>query len=127
MPYRAPIKEMAFYLDNVLDAGRLSSTERFSEATSEMTEAILGEAARMAEDILAPLNVAGDLHPAKLENGVTRCSPGFDAGYKAISEGGWVGMAGDPAYGGMGLPLTLMSCVNGVASNNSNAILGVAM
>ena len=117
MPYRAPIKEMAFYLDNVLDAGRLSSTERFSEATSEMTEAILGEAARMAEDILAPLNVAGDLHPAKLENGVTRCSPGFDAGYKAISEGGWVGMAGDPAYGGMGLPLTLMSCVGEMMSS----------
>ncbi|PCJ76235.1 MAG: acyl-CoA dehydrogenase [Rhodobacteraceae bacterium] len=117
MSYRAPIKEMAFYLDNVLNAGRLSGTERFAEATSEMTEAILGEAARMAEDILAPLNVAGDLHPAKLENGITRCSPGFDAGYKAISEGGWVGMAGDPAYGGMGLPLALMSCVGEMMSS----------
>ncbi|OUS07165.1 acyl-CoA dehydrogenase [Rhodobacterales bacterium 52_120_T64] len=117
MSYRAPIKEMAFCLNNVLDAGRLSGTDKFAEATTEMTEAILGEAARMSEDVLAPLNVTGDLYPAKLDNGVAKCSPGFDAGYKAISEGGWVGMAGDPEYGGMGLPLALMSCVGEMMSS----------
>lgn len=116
MSYRAPVKEMTFYLDNVLDAGRISETEKFAEASGDMTEAILGEAARLSEEILAPLNVAGDLHPARLENGVTRCSPGYDAGYKAIAEGGWVGMAGDPEFGGMGLPLALTSCVGEMMS-----------
>ena len=116
MSYRAPVKEMTFYLDNVLDAGRISETEKFAEATADMTEAILGEAARLSEEVLAPLNVAGDLHPAHLENGVTRCSPGFDDGYKAISEGGWVGMAGAPEFGGMGLPLALTSCVGEMMS-----------
>lgn len=67
MSYRAPVKEMTFYLDNVLDAGRISETDKFAEATGDMTEAILGEAARLSEEILAPLNVAGDLHPARLE------------------------------------------------------------
>lgn len=117
MSYRAPVKEMTFYLDNVLDAGRISETEKFAEATGDMTEAILGEAARLSEEILAPLNVAGDLHPARLENGVTRCSPGFSEGYKAIAEGGWVGMAGDPEFGGMGLPLALTSCVGEMMSS----------
>ena len=117
MSYRAPLKEMTFYLDNVLDAGRISASERFADATGDMIEAILGEAARLSEEILAPLNVAGDLHPAYLENGVTRCSPGFGAGYKAIAEGGWVGMAGDPAFGGMGLPLTVTSCVGEMMSS----------
>ena len=117
MSYRAPVKEMTFYLGHVLDAGRISQTEKFAEATAEMSEAIFGEAARLSEEILAPLNVAGDLHPAYLENGVTRCSPGFDAGYKAISEGGWVGMAGDPEFGGMGLPLALTSCVGEMMSS----------
>jgi len=117
MSYRAPVKEMTFYLEKVLDAGRISETEKFAEATGEMTEAILGEAARLAEEILAPLNVAGDLHPAHLENGVTRCSPGFGAGYKAIAEGGWVGMSGDPEFGGMGLPLALTSCVGEMMSS----------
>ena len=117
MAYRAPVNEMMFYLEKVLDSGRISSTEKFAEATGEMTEAILGEAARLSEEILAPLNVAGDLHPAKLENGVTRCSPGFDAGYKAIAEGGWVGMAGAPEFGGMGLPLALTLCVGEMMSS----------
>ncbi len=111
MAYRAPVSEIGFYLDNVLDAGRVAETERFAEATIDMRDAILTEAAKMAEEVLAPLNREGDLHPAKLENGVTRCSPGFAEGYKAIASGGWVGIAADPEYGGMGLPMVLASAV----------------
>lgn len=117
MSYRAPVKEMLFYLGEVLDAERISQTERFADATGDMTEAIFAEAARMSEGILAPLNVPGDMHPAKLVDGSVKCSPGFDAGYKAISEGGWVGMSGDPEFGGMGLPLTLTACVGEMMSS----------
>jgi len=112
MTYRAPVRDMRFYLENVLQASRLAGTDRFSEATADTADAILTEAARLAEDVLAPLNRAGDLHPAHLENGVVRTSPGFSEGYRAISEGGWVGISGDPEWGGMGLPMTLTSCVN---------------
>ncbi len=112
MTYRAPVREMRFYLDNVLRANRLAETERFSEATPDTADAILTEAARLAEDVLAALNRAGDLHPAHLENGVVRTSPGFAEGYRAIAEGGWVGISGDPEWGGMGLPMTLTCCVN---------------
>ncbi|MEL6678731.1 MAG: acyl-CoA dehydrogenase family protein, partial [Pseudomonadota bacterium] len=111
MTYAAPIKDMQFVLDRVLGTGRLSDTERFAEATGETAEAILTEAGKLAADILAPLQRPGDLEPARLENGVVRCSPGFADGYKAIAEGGWVGMAADPDHGGMGLPMTLTSCV----------------
>ena len=61
MTYRAPVAEMRFLLEHVLGAGRLAETERFAEATPETVEAILGEAARLAEDVLAPLRRAGDL------------------------------------------------------------------
>ncbi len=111
MAYKAPVKEILFYLDKVLDAGRVAETDRFAEATPDMVEAILGEAARMAEEVLAPLNVAGDLHPARLVDGQVECSPGFGDGYRAIAEGGWVGIAADPQYGGMGLPMVLASAV----------------
>ncbi len=111
MAYKAPVKEILFYLDHVLEAGRVAETERFAEATPDMVEAILGEAARMAEEVLAPLNVAGDLHPARLVDGRVECSPGFADGYRAIAEGGWVGIAADPQYGGMGLPMVLASAV----------------
>ena len=54
----------------------------------------------------------GDLSPAILENGVVRTSPGFSDGYKAIAQGGWIGVAANQKYGGMGLPLTIQTCVN---------------
>ena len=91
MTYRAPVSEMRFLLDHVLGAGRLAATERFAEATPETVEAMLGEAARLAEDVLAPLRRAGDLEPARLENGVVRTTPGFAEAYRALAEGGWVG------------------------------------
>ncbi len=112
MNYRAPVGEMRFLLDAVLGAGRLADTARFAEALPETLEAVLGEAAKVSEDVLAPLRRAGDLHPARLENGVVRTSPGFADGYRAIAECGWVGMAADPEFGGMGLPMTWLSCVN---------------
>ncbi len=66
--------------------------------------------------MLAPLQRNGDLTPARLENGVVRTSPGFTEGYKAIAEGGWVGMSADPEYGGMGLPMTLTAAVSEMMS-----------
>ena len=74
--------------------------------------AILAEAGKLCENVLAPLNRAGDKHPARLENGVVRTSPGFAEGYRAIADGGWVGMAASPEFGGMGLPMTLTTAVN---------------
>ncbi len=111
MPYRAPTAEHLFLLRNVLGFSRVAETERFGEATSEMVEAILNEAAKMAGDVLAPLQRNGDLHPAVLENGVVRTSPGFKEGYQAIADGGWVGASADPEHGGLGLPLTVATVV----------------
>ncbi|MEM9011975.1 MAG: acyl-CoA dehydrogenase [Pseudomonadota bacterium] len=117
MGYQAPVREMQFTLDSVIGSGRLAETERFAEATEEMAQAILTEAGRLSSDILAPLQRPGDLTPARLENGVVRCSPGYAEGYRAIAEGGWVGMAADPDFGGMGLPMTLTTCVNEMMSS----------
>ncbi len=117
MPYRSPVTEIEFLLNDVLDAGRLSKTALFTDATADVSSAILTEAAKLAEEVLAPLNVAGDLTPARLENGVVHCSPGFSEGYKAVANGGWVGMAAAPENGGMGLPMTLTVAVNEMMSS----------
>ena len=110
MPYRAPQTDFHFLLTHVLDFAAVTATERFAEATPDTTTAILTEAARLSET-LAPLNRAGDKTPARLENGVVRTSPGYAEGFRAIADGGWIGLSADPAHGGMGLPLTLNSCV----------------
>ncbi|MEM9429802.1 MAG: acyl-CoA dehydrogenase [Pseudomonadota bacterium] len=111
MAYDAPVRDMEFYMREVVGVQRLSATAIFADATDETTDAILTEAARLAAGVIAPLNRSGDLHPAQLENGVVRTSPGFADGYRAIAEGGWVGMSARPDHGGMGLPMVLTSCV----------------
>ena len=116
MPYRAPVRDVRFILDHVAGFPALTATPRFAEATPEMVEAILTEAGRIATDVLAPLNRSGDLHPARLENGVVISSPGFASGYRALAEGGWIGMAAHPDHGGMGLPMALATAVDDMVS-----------
>ncbi len=116
MPYRAPISDYEFLFRNVIGFDQIAATEKFSEASDDVVSAILTEAGRMCEEIMAPLQRPGDLEPARLENGVLRTPPGYAEGWKAIAEGGWIGMSGDPEYGGMGLPMTMTTAVNEMMS-----------
>jgi len=112
MPYRAPVTDITFCLDHIVGFDRVQAASRFEDATSDVVQAILTEAGRICEEVLAPLNRAGDLHPARLENGVVRTSPGFAEGYRAIAEAGFVAISADPAHGGLGLPHTVTTAVN---------------
>ena len=112
MPFRAPVPDFEFMLKHVVGYDRVSQTERFAEADGDVVSAILTEAGKMSEEVMAPLQRNGDLHPAYLENGVVRTSPGYADGFRAVAEGGWIGINGDPEYGGMGLPMALSTAVN---------------
>lgn len=112
MPYRAPLADYDVLMAEVLGFGRVAATDRFADATLDTARAVLAEAARLCETTLAPLNRVGDKTPARLENGIVRTPPGFAEGYRAIAEGGWIGMAARPETGGMGLPTTLATAVN---------------
>ncbi|MET4103588.1 acyl-CoA dehydrogenase [Roseovarius sp. MBR-78] len=112
MPYRAPVEDYRFLFDHVIGLPEVAATDRFAEATPDMATAILTEAGRLCEDVLAPLQRPGDLHPARLENGVLRTSPGYAEGYRAIAEGGWIAIGANPDHGGMGLPMLLTTAVN---------------
>jgi acyl-CoA dehydrogenase len=116
MPYRAPLADFDLLLSQVLGYGRVAATPRFAEAGADTAAAVLAEAARLAETVLAPLNRVGDKQGARLENGVVRTPPGFAEGYRAVAQGGWVGMAAQPDNGGMGLPMTLATAVNEMMS-----------
>ena len=110
MPYEAPLSDYRLLLAT-LGFGQIAATARFGHATPDTVDAILTEAARLSETTLAPLNRAGDLHPAVLVDGEVRTSPGFAAGFRAVAEGGWIGISAAPKHGGMGLPLALATCV----------------
>ncbi|SFC92833.1 acyl-CoA dehydrogenase [Tropicimonas isoalkanivorans] len=116
MSYRAPLSDFGFLLSHVVGFDRVQSTELFSEATEDMTTAILVEAGRLCEDVLAPVDRAGDTVPARLDGGQVHSSPGFAEAYRAIAKGGWICVAAPPAHGGMGLPLTLQTAINEMMS-----------
>jgi acyl-CoA dehydrogenase len=116
MPFRAAVSEYAFIFNNVVNFAQLRGTDLFTEATQDLTAAILDEAGKLTTEVIAPLQRAGDLHPARLENGVVRTTPGFAEGFKAIADGGWIGMSANPDHGGMGLPMSLTTVVNEMLS-----------
>ena len=124
MPYRAPVDQIRFILNHVVPFDKVAATETFAEASGDMVDAILAEAGRMATEVLAPLNISGDQTPARLENGVLRSSPGFDKGFAAIAEGGWIGLSADPEHGGAGLPQALNMSV---AEMTSGACLALQL
>ncbi|RJK99751.1 acyl-CoA dehydrogenase [Paracoccus aestuarii] len=122
MSYKAPVAQIDFILNHVVPFRDVAATDRFAEATPETATAILDEAGKLCTNVLAPLNRAGDETPARLENGVVRSSPGFADGFRAIAEGGWVGVSADPEFGGMGLPQALNMAVAEMMSGANLAL-----
>jgi 3-(methylthio)propanoyl-CoA dehydrogenase len=111
MSYAAPLADMRFVLDEIAGIGGIALLPGYEAASADLVDAILNEAAKLAETVLAPLNQPGDRIGSVLENGVVRTPPGFREAYARHVEGGWNGLAGDPEYGGQGLPLALAAPV----------------
>ncbi len=111
MPYRAPLRDLTFALTEMAGLGALLGEGGFPEVDSDIVQAVLEGAGALAEGVLAPLNRIGDTVGARLENGVVVSPPGFTAAYQAYRDGGWSGLAADPAHGGQGLPGALALAV----------------
>jgi len=105
--YHPPLADLAFTLDAIVGAGALKETGAFPDYDDDLRDAVLGEAAKLAAGIIAPLNRPGDKSGARLENGVVRAAPGFADALRAFGEGGWAGITAEPGHGGQGLPMTL--------------------
>ena len=102
--YNTPIEDIRFVLHDVLEIARLGEMPGYEEVTPDLVDAILAEGARFAEIVLQPLNQSGDAQGCRFDNGVVRTPDGFPDAYARYVEGGWPGLACDPAYGGQGLP-----------------------
>ncbi|UTW01499.1 acyl-CoA dehydrogenase [Marinomonas rhizomae] len=116
--YLYPINDILFSLRSVAKTERL--TPFLEDAVdNDLLEAILGEAGKLAEQVIAPINASGDKEGSRVENGEVIEAKGFKEAFKAYSEGGWIGLSGDPEYGGQGLPSYVATAVNeGVQAAN---------
>jgi alkylation response protein AidB-like acyl-CoA dehydrogenase len=126
--YQAPIQDLRFVLEELLPVDSLGRTGRYAEFTRELIGAVLQEAARLAEQVLAPINRLGDRVGARFHDGQVQMPPEFRDAYRQFVEGGWTQLAAPPEHGGQGQPIVLASAVEeiwssaNVRSNRSSAM-----
>ena len=106
--YSAPLRDMRFVYNELFDAQAITDLPGFDDVTPDLIDAILEEAAKVCENELFPINRSGDEEGCHYHQGGNVTTPeGFRECYRSYAEGGWIGLSGDPEYGGQGLPASI--------------------
>ena len=111
--YKAPLEDVGFLLNDVFQFDNYNNLPGFADASPDVREAILDEAAKLSEQVLQPLNLSGDQEGCKRhEDGSVTTPKGFKEAFRQVTEGGWLGLSSPAEYGGQGLPVALSQTVN---------------
>jgi len=111
--YKAPVEDVMFLLSDVFHIDRYNNLPGFAEATPDLIEAVLSEAAKFSEAVLTPLNRVGDKEGCRRhDDGSVTTPTGFKDAYKRLTDGGWIGVSAPVEFGGQGLPIVLAQAVN---------------
>ncbi len=119
--YSAPLDDIKFLLNNVLEMPSITKLPGFEDATPDMVEAILDEAAHFYGEVLAPTNKLADSQGSRLEGDRVITAPILDGIYKQIVDAGWPGLAGNRDFGGQGLPMLLSVAVDEMSQSANMA------
>jgi acyl-CoA dehydrogenase len=120
--YKAPVDDVMFLLNDVFHVERYSNLPGFSDASPDTVEAVLGEAAKLSEDVLTPLNRVGDVEGCtRNPDGSVTTPKGFKDAYRQIIDGGWIGISTPAEFGGQGLPMFMTQQVNEFLSSGNLA------
>ena len=110
--YRAPLEDIRFVLKHVFNVEEFwQGLEGMGDMDIDTADAILEEAAKICEEVLAPLNREADEQGSQWNEGNVTSPEGFKDAYQTFCEGGWNGLGGNPEYDGMGMPKTLVAAV----------------
>ncbi len=127
MGFRAPLDDISFALRRVADINAEVDAGVAGELSDDLVDAIVGEAARFGEEVLAPLNVTGDKIGATFDKGVVTTPPGWKEAYKRFADGGWTSLVAPADYGGQGLPLLLYMAVQDIFNAANPAFITGSM
>jgi len=119
--YRAPVDDMRFVINELADLSQLARLPAFESITPDVAGEVVEQAGRFANEILSPLNVPGDREGVRLVDGEVKPAKGFREAYRQFAEAGWVGLTGEPQFGGQGLPHLVASAASEMwaAANSS--------
>ena len=124
MSYTAPVKDMLFNIEHLANIEQIAQIPAFADAGLDTAQAVLEEAAKFNESVLAPLNWTGDQHPTSFKDGVVTATPGFKEAFKQYAEAGWQGLQHPADFGGQGLPKTIgAACIEMCNSANMSFAL----
>src|ERR1700726_1432285 len=120
--YKAPLEDVGFLLNDVFQFDRYNNLPGFSDASADVREAILAEAAKLSEEVLQPLNRVGDIEGCtRHDDGSVTTPKGFKEAFRQVAEGGWLGLSVPSEYGGQGLPVALSQAVTEFQSSANMA------
>jgi len=119
--YIAPLKDIRFAMQDLAALDQIVSLPGCQEATPDVVDAILEEAAKFAGEVLSPLNQVGDKEGVKWKDTAVTTSSGFKQAYRQFVDNGWNALGCDPEFGGQGLPRLLSTAVSEMwkASNHA--------
>ena len=118
MAYRAPVSEIQFALMQEAGFQRLIDSGKYEDLSDDLTAAILEEAAKLANDVVAPASWDGDQKGCQLTDDGVTVPASFKEAYNKYVEGGWPTIAAPTEYGGQGLPLALSNAVTEMMNSN---------
>jgi len=127
MDYIARERDADFLMNEVFDVQKSwSEIEAFRELSSDLIKAVVAEGGRLASEVMAPLNEVGDAHGCELNDGEVTTPPGFKEAFAQLTQGGWLGLSGNPAFGGQGMPKSVAGLVEEMfwAANSSLFLYG---
>jgi acyl-CoA dehydrogenase len=111
--YKVPVDEVLFLLNDVFQISRYNNLPGFADASPDLIEPILAEAAKLCEQVVQPLNLPGDREGCtRHEDGRVTTPKGFKEAYKQYAEGGWMGISAPTEFGGQGLPGLMTTIAN---------------
>ena len=117
--YNAPIDDMMFLFEKLRDNKHYNELEKYKEVNYDLAKDILGQAAKITENLILPLAKVGDDMPCVFENGVVITPPGYKGAYKKFIQDGWTSLSCDPEYGGQGMPKTISAFFDEMLSSAS--------
>jgi acyl-CoA dehydrogenase len=120
--YKAPVDEVLFLLNDVFQISRYNNLPGFADASPDLLEPILGEAAKLCEEVVQPLNLPGDREGCtRHADGSVTTPKGFKGAFKQYTDGGWMGISAPTEYGGQGLPGLMTTLANEMLNSASMA------
>ncbi len=109
--YKVPQQELTFILEHLVNYSELCRMPGFEDASEDMVAAILPEAAKFFEQVVAPTNWPSNTQPAYLQNNQVITSPALDGVYQQMVEAGWCSLSGATEFGGAGFPVVIDAVV----------------